>query len=67
MPVFRILIKVLNLKSKIDDDVLMKYINEQFHIENDYIFNLDYSKYDIVPDFVIPKCDEFLIKEKLIS
>jgi len=57
----------LDLKTIIGDDALMKYVNEQFHIENDYIFNLDYTKYDIVPDFIIPKCDEFLKKQSLIS
>jgi len=65
--IFRVLIDVLDLKTIIGDDALMKYVNEQFHIENDYIFNLDYTKYDIVPDFIIPKCDEFLKKQSLIS
>ena len=64
---FRVLLEVLHLKSKISDDVLMKYIDEQFHVENDYMFTLDFVKYDTVPDFVIPKCLEFLRKERLIS
>ena len=64
---FRVLLAVLDLKSKINDDVLMKYIDEQFHVENDYMFTLDFVKYDTVPDFVIPKCLEFLKKEGLIS
>ena len=58
---------MLHLKSKISDDALMKYIDEQFHVENDYMFTLDLEKYDTVPDFVIPKCLEFLRKESLIS
>jgi len=64
---FRVLLQVLNLKSKIADDALMKYIDEQFHVENDYIFALDYVKYDTVPDFVIPKCIEFLKQEGLVA
>jgi hypothetical protein len=63
---FRVLLQVLNLKSKIGDDTLMKYIDEQFHIENDYIFALDFVKYDTVPDFIIPRSIEFLKKEGLI-
>ena len=63
---FRVLLLVLNLKSKINDDTLMKYIDEQFHIENDYIFTLDLSKYDVVPEFVIPRIFEFLKKEGLV-
>lgn len=64
---FRVLLQVLNLKSKIADDALMKYIDEQFHVENDYIFTLDYVKYDTVPDFVIPRCLEFLKQESLVT
>jgi len=64
LQVFRVLLSIDNLRSKIDDP-LLKYIDEQFHIENDYIYYLDFEKYDIVPDFVIPKCDEFLNKEKI--
>lgn len=65
---FRVLLgAVEHLKSKNSDDVLMKYIDEQFHVENDYMFTLDYVKYDTVPDFIIPKCLEFLKKEQLIS
>lgn len=66
LQVFRVILAVLNLRSKIVDDPLLKYIDEQFHVENDYIFYLDLNKYDIVPDFVKPKCIEFLTKEKVI-
>ena len=64
---FRVLLLALNLKPKIDDDTLMKYIDEQFHVENDYIFCLDLLKYDIVPDYFISEMLEFLKKEHLIS
>lgn len=67
LQVFRVLVGVLGLRTRIDDDPLLKYIDEQFHVENDYMFGLDLMKYDIVPDFVIPKCIEFLKKERLIS
>jgi hypothetical protein len=61
---FRVLLGITNLRMQINDDVLLKYIDEQFHVENDYIFYLDLNKYDIIPDFVIPKCDEFLESKK---
>ena len=66
LQVFRTLVVIMNLKSKITDDPLMKYIDEQFHIENDYICSLNFGKYNTVPDFVIPKCIEFLQKEGVI-
>lgn len=66
LQVFRVLLEIMQLKSKMHDDALIKYIDEQFHIENDYIFSLDYNKYDIVPDFVIPKCIHFLKQEHIL-
>lgn len=63
--VFRILMEVHGLRSKIDDP-LLKYIDEQFHVENDYIFFLDYTKFNTVPTFVVPKCGEFLKREGII-
>jgi len=63
--VFRILLEIHGLRSKIDDP-LLKYIDEQFHVENDYVFFLDYTKYNTVPTFVVPKCEEFLRREGII-
>ena len=65
LQIFRIIIGIESLRTKISDPIL-KYIDEQFHIENDYVFYLDYSKYNTVPSFVLPKCTEFLKKEKVI-
>ena len=63
--VFRVLIEIHGLRSKIDDP-LLKYIDEQFHVENDYVFNLDYTKFNTVPMFVVQKCEEFLKREGII-
>lgn len=62
---FRILLEIHGLRSKIDDP-LLKYIDEQFHVENDYVFFLDYTKYNTVPTFVGPKCEAFLKREGII-
>jgi len=66
LQIFRVLLEVLNLRQQIDDP-LLKYIDEQFHIENDYMFDLDFTKYDLVPDFIIPKCSKYLKRKGLIS
>lgn len=65
LQIFRILLEINDLRSKISDP-LLKYIDEQFHIENDYAFYLDFSKYNTVPSYILPKCTEFLQKEKVI-
>ena len=43
-----------------DDKVFNKYINEVFHVENDYLYQLNPEKYDTVPDFVISHCDKLI-------
>jgi len=66
LQVFRVLLGILNLRQHIDDP-LLKYIDEKFHMENDYMFDLDFMKYDLVPEFIIPKCSEYLKSAGLIS
>lgn len=40
------------------NSVIRKYINECYHIENDYICQLDPSKFDLIPEYVIAECDK---------
>lgn len=41
-------------------NVIQKYINETYHIENEYISQLDPSKYDMVHEFIIDECNNFI-------
>ena len=43
-----------------DDPIIKKFINEAFHIENDYILQINPQKYNTVPNHVIEKCSEYL-------
>lgn len=38
--------------------VLNKFINQAFHIENEYIYQLNPCKYQLVPQYVIDECDK---------
>ncbi|UUZ75372.1 hypothetical protein LP414_26915 [Polaromonas sp. P1(28)-13] len=53
------LFRILDSKNH-DNDVVKKYINEAFHIENEYIMQLNPHKYDFVPEHIINECDHFL-------
>lgn len=46
-----------------ENDVLLKYIDESFHIENDYVYMLDVRKFDIVPTHIIIQADQFIASE----
>lgn len=41
-------------------DVMQKFINETYHIENDFIHQLDPRKYDLIPEFIIKECDDYI-------
>jgi hypothetical protein len=49
------------------NDVLRKYIDETYHIENDYLYSLDVRRFNIVPDYYIEDANKFVTKEKTIS
>ena len=57
---FRLIISRNNLKNKIDDDSLLKYIDQTYHVENDYLYSLDFRKFEMTPEFMIMKCDQFI-------
>lgn len=40
------------------NDVIRKFVNESFHIENDYLFQLNPCKYEIIPQYIIEECDK---------
>ena len=40
-----------------ESNIIRKFINEAFHLENDYIYQLNPSKYQLVPQYVIDECD----------
>ena len=55
--IFRIFKQGKTLNSS---NVLEKYINEIFHIENDSIYQLDPIKFDTVPQYIIDECDRIM-------
>lgn len=43
-------------------NVLRKYINETYHIENELICQLDPDDYNMIPDFIIEDCDAYVLE-----
>lgn len=44
----------------IDNSVIRKFINETYHIENEFIFQLDPSRFDLIPEYVVKECDKIV-------
>jgi ABC-type Mn2+/Zn2+ transport system ATPase subunit len=47
-------------KGGVQSPVVLKFINEAFHIENNYIYQLNPREFQLVPQFVINECDKYV-------
>lgn len=45
---------------EVNNSVIQKFINETYHIENEYICQLDPTQFDIIPEYVTVECDKCL-------
>jgi len=50
---------------RIESNVITKFINQAFHIENDYIYQLNPCEYQLVPQYVIDECDIHMSNERV--
>lgn len=59
---FRALFEVNSSKEIKEEDVLVKFINESYHIENDYAYYLDMVKFETVPEYIVKAIDDYMEK-----
>ncbi len=45
----------------VGNSVIQKFINESYHIENEFICQLDPAKFDTIPEYVIAECDKLML------
>lgn len=43
-----------------NNSVIQKFVNETYHIENEFICQLDPTDFDLIPSYVIAECDKLL-------
>ncbi|MER8383852.1 AAA family ATPase, partial [Mesorhizobium sp. M1399] len=53
-------IQLFRIVREHDDDVITKFINESYHIENEYVMQLNPHKFESVPEYVIDECTKLL-------
>lgn len=46
--------------TKIENSIIQKFINETYHIENEFICQLDPIKFDLIPEYIIDECNKIL-------
>lgn len=49
--------RIINIDNN-DNDIIRKFVNETFHIENDYLYQLNPCKYQTVPQYIIDECNK---------
>ncbi|MCH2189051.1 hypothetical protein MK079_04465, partial [Candidatus Gracilibacteria bacterium] len=49
---------IFDKKDKTQNPVIKKFINETYHIENDFLFQLNPHDYQTVPQYIIDECDK---------
>lgn len=54
------LIRILLDVETIGNSVIRKFINETYHVENEFIFQLDPTQFDLIPEYVVNECDKIL-------
>lgn len=47
--------RIINIENS-QNDIIRKFVNETFHIENDYLYQLNPCEYQIVPQYIIDEC-----------
>lgn len=52
------LFRIINGKHQ--DDIISKFINETYHIENEYVMQLNPHKFESVPEYVVEECSKLL-------
>ncbi|UXP31668.1 hypothetical protein N6H18_15065 [Reichenbachiella agarivorans] len=45
------------------NSVLQKFINETYHIENEFIAQLNPLEFDTIPEYVLKECDNMLVEQ----
>ncbi|MNP65044.1 hypothetical protein D3C76_1606020 [compost metagenome] len=50
-----------------DDSVIRKFINESYHIENEYVMQLNPHKFESIPEYVIEECVALLTPAPIVA
>ncbi len=58
--------RMLELPTKFNS-IFMKHVNESYHIENEYVMQIDPNKYQVVPSFIIEACDAEIAANSPVS
>ncbi len=64
LQIFRGYLEIEDIRNIVKDDVILKFVDDIYHIENDYTYCLNFFKYDIVPNYILARINGFMENEK---
>ena len=65
LQLYRIIMTSNNSKGEIkNNEIIEKFVDETYHIENDYLFQLNPQEFDMIPDYIVNMCNETIEKLK---
>lgn len=53
-------LQIFRLIGDVENSVIQKFINETYHIENEFISQLDPAKFDTIPEYVVEECNKLV-------
>ncbi|PTQ77575.1 AAA domain-containing protein [Nitrosomonas oligotropha] len=53
-------LQIFRLIGDVENSVIQKFINETYHIENEFISQLDPAKFDTIPEYVVAECNKLV-------
>ena len=48
------------IRGQHEDDIISKFVNESYHIENEYVMQLNPHKFESIPEYVVEECSRLL-------
>ncbi len=60
LQLFRIFKDIHPSAKEEQDSILQKFVNESFHIENEYVMQLNPHKFDNVPEYIVQECERVI-------
>lgn len=55
------LFRVVQGNKGTENSIVNKFINETFHVENDYLFQLDPCVFELVPEYILAECNQAIM------
>ena len=51
----------------VENSVIRKFMNETYHIENEFICQLNPNKFDTIPEYVIEECNKQILDHSMVE